>query len=199
MLEKVVFVLKDFHEFWDTPNVKRKLRNLSQRLEPSGKIMVIINPNKHVPDELKDEVANIDLPMPREKELNEALQTLESSLKNVKVDLDPLQRQKFLQAALGLSGSQALRVFRKAAVQQKGLIDEQAIKLITEEKRQVIRQSEALEFFPVTETMADIGGLEQLKEWLELRQGAFSKEAQEYNLPSPKGIALIGIPGQGKA
>ena len=51
---------KDFHEFWDTPNVKRKLRNLSQRLEPSGKIMVIINPNKHVPDELKDEVANID-------------------------------------------------------------------------------------------------------------------------------------------
>ena len=83
--------------------------------------------------------------MPREKELNEALQTLETWL-NLKVDLDPLQRQKFLQAALGLSGSQALRVFRKAAVQQKGLIDEQAIKLITEEKRQVIRQSEALSF-----------------------------------------------------
>ena len=27
----------------------------------------------------------------------------------------------------------------------------------------------------------------------------FRKEAQEYNLPSPKGIALIGIPGTGKS
>jgi SpoVK/Ycf46/Vps4 family AAA+-type ATPase len=45
----------------------------------------------------------------------------------------------------------------------------------------------------------NVGGLGILKEWLKLREKAFSKEAREYGLPSPKGIALIGIPGTGKS
>lgn len=44
-----------------------------------------------------------------------------------------------------------------------------------------------------------MGGLGVLKEWLRLRERAFSKEAREYGLPAPKGIALIGIPGTGKS
>jgi SpoVK/Ycf46/Vps4 family AAA+-type ATPase len=50
-----------------------------------------------------------------------------------------------------------------------------------------------------TETIADIGGLEVLKEWLRTREAAFSQEARDYGLPAPKGIALIGIPGTGKS
>lgn len=196
--QKVVFVLKDFHEFWTNPLVKRKLRNLSQRLQPAGKTIIIINPSKQVPDELKDEIAVLELPMPRETELNEVLQQMEDQIKNMRVELSPIQRERFLQAALGLSSAQAKRVFRKAAA-QKGVLDESHIKIITEEKRQVIRQSEALEFFPVSETMDDIGGLEQLKEWLELRRGAYSEEARKYKLPAPKGVAFIGIPGTGKS
>lgn len=197
--DPVVFVLKDYHEFWENPLVKRKLRNLSQQLKPDGKALIIINPNKKMPDELKDEVAVFSLPMPREAELEDALKLLESKVANVKVKMTPVQRQRFLQAALGLTGSQASRVFRRAAVQNKGIIDESLIKVITEEKRQVIRQSESLEFYPVTETMADIGGLEQLKEWLNLRKNAFGEKAREYGLPAPKGLALIGIPGTGKS
>jgi SpoVK/Ycf46/Vps4 family AAA+-type ATPase len=196
--EKIVFVLKDFHEFWDNPLVKRKLRNLSQRLTPAGKTIIIINPSKRLPDELKDEVEVFELPMPREKELDEVLKQMEAQIKNVRVELSDIQRERFLQAALGLSSSQAKRVFRKAAA-QRGVLDESHIKVITEQKRQVIKQSEALEFFPVSETMDDIGGLEQLKEWLELRRGAFSEEARKYKLPSPKGVAFIGIPGTGKS
>lgn len=196
--EKNVFILKDFHEFWDNPLVKRKLRNMSQRLTPAGKTIIVINPSKKVPDELKDEVVVLELPMPREKELDDVLKQMEQQSKKVQVELTPIQRERFLQAALGLSSSQAKRVFRKAAT-QRGVLDESHIKVITEEKRQVIRQSEALEFFPVSETMDDIGGLEQLKEWLELRRGAFSEQARKYKLPAPKGVAFIGIPGTGKS
>ena len=34
-----------------------------------------------------------------------------------------------------------------------------AIDLVTEEKKQIIRESEALEFYPVSETPDDVGGL----------------------------------------
>ena len=51
----------------------------------------------------------------------------------------------------------------------------------------------------MTETPDDVGGLGVLKEWLRLRERAFTQEARDYGLPAPKGIALIGIPGTGKS
>jgi SpoVK/Ycf46/Vps4 family AAA+-type ATPase len=78
-------------------------------------------------------------------------------------------------------------------------IDDRSIEVVTEEKKQIIRESEALEFFGVKETADDVGGLGVLKDWLRLRERAFSQEARDYGLPSPKGIILVGIPGTGKS
>lgn len=38
-----------------------------------------------------------------------------------------------------------------------------------------------------------------LKEWLRMRERAFTQEARNYGFPSPKGIAFIGILGTGKS
>jgi SpoVK/Ycf46/Vps4 family AAA+-type ATPase len=99
---------------------------------------------------------------------------------------------------LGLTASQAQRVFAKAIV-SNGALDDRDIDLVTQEKKEIIRESEALEFYAVTETPDDVGGLGVLKDWLRLRERAFTQEARDYGLPSPKGIALIGIPGTGKS
>jgi len=80
-----------------------------------------------------------------------------------------------------------------------GTLDDRGIDLVTQEKKQVIRESEALEFYSSAETPEDVGGLGVLKQWLRLRERAFTHEAREYGLPTPKGIALIGIPGTGKS
>ena len=69
----------------------------------------------------------------------------------VKVNLTPLGREKLVQAALGLTSAQAQRVFAKAIVSD-GVLDDRDIDLVTKEKKQIIRESEALEFFPITET-----------------------------------------------
>ena len=114
------------------------------------------------------------------------------------MNLTKLGREKLVQAALGLTASQAQRVFAKAIV-SNGVLDDQDIGLVTEEKKQIIKESQALEFFAIHETAADVGGLEVLKGWLRLRERAFSEEARNYGLPSPKGIALIGIPVTGKS
>ena len=135
---------------------------------------------------------------PTSARTSEELSKLEAKVSNLKVNLNAVQRQRFLQAAVGLSAAQAQKVFRKAAV-VGGTLDERHIKIVTDEKRQIVNQSEALEFFPVSETVSDIGGLERLKEWLQLRQGDFSENAKAYKLPPPKGIGLIGIPGTGKS
>jgi AAA+ superfamily predicted ATPase len=192
-----LFVLKDFHEFWNVAPVKRKLRSVAQRLKFTKKSLLVTCPNQKMPSEFKDEAVIIDFPPPTNVELEAVLQRLVKA-PGVKVKLTPLGREKLVQAALGLTAAQAQRVFARAIVSD-GVLDDRDIGMVTEEKKQIIRESEALEYYEVTETPDDVGGLGVLKDWLRLRERAFTEEARNYGLPAPKGIALIGIPGTGKS
>jgi AAA+ superfamily predicted ATPase len=195
--DDALFVLKDFHECWTNATLKRKLRSVVQRLKYTRKSILVTAPTNKIPIELRDEAVLVDFPSPSEAELSQVLDQLTRN-PQVQVKLTPLGREKLVRAALGLTSAQAQRVFSKAIVAD-GTLDDRDIALVTNEKKQIIRESQALEFYAVTETPADVGGLGVLKSWLRLRERAFSQEAEDYGLPSPKGIALIGIPGTGKS
>jgi AAA+ superfamily predicted ATPase len=192
-----VYVLKDFHECWGNGQIKRKLRGVAQRLKFTRKSILVTTFSPKLPEELRDEAVVVDLPPPTAEELEAVLSRL-TRVPGVKVNLTKLGREKLVQAALGLTAAQAQRVFAKAIVAD-GVLDDRDIGLVTDEKKQLIRESQALEFYPVTETLADVGGLGVLKEWLRMRERAFTQEARAYGLPPAKGIALIGIPGTGKS
>lgn len=196
-LDEAVFVLKDFHEMWANAGIKRKLRNVVQRLKFTRKSVIVTTPNGKIPDELRDEMEVVELPPPGMDELKMVLDRL-TRTPGVKMRLTALGEEKLLQAAKGLTASQAQRVFAKAIVAD-GVLDDRSIDLVTQDKKQIIRESEALEFYAATETPEDVGGLGVLKQWLRLRERAFTQEARDYGLPTPKGIALIGIPGTGKS
>jgi SpoVK/Ycf46/Vps4 family AAA+-type ATPase len=193
----VLFVLKDFHEHWSAPAVKRKLRSLAQRLKFTRKSILITTPASRVPEELKDEAVLLTMPPPSARELEAVLDRL-TMTPGVRYELSAQGREKLIQAALGLTLAQAQRVFAKAIVADGALADGD-IDLVTEEKRVLIRESEALEFHPATRDLEDVGGLDALKQWLRLRERAFTREATDYGLPAPKGMALLGIPGTGKS
>jgi AAA+ superfamily predicted ATPase len=193
-----IVALCDFHQCWHgQPRVVRKLRNLAANLKFSRKTVIITAPTWKIPDELRDEIVVMDFPAPGLAEMELILSSLTSAA-GVKINLTPVGREKLLQAALGLSCSQARRVFSRAIV-AKGGLDERDIDSVNAAKKQIIRDFGALEFFSPSETISDVGGLNNLKEWLRTREKAFSKEARTYGLPEPKGIALIGIPGTGKS
>jgi len=192
-----VFVLLDFHECWKDARVKRKLRSVAQRLKFTRKSIVVIAPSRAVPEELRDDAVIVELPPPGTGEIGVVLDEL-AATPDVRVNLTDLGREKLVQAALGMTVSQARRVYAKAVVSD-GALDDTHIELVTREKQEVIRESQALEFYAVSETPDDVGGLDVLKEWLGLRERAFTQEARDYGLPAPKGMALIGIPGTGKS
>ena len=66
-------------------------------------------------------------------------------------------------------------------------------------KKQIIRQTEILEYSAVSEKIDNLGGLNNLKDWLKKRKTAFSIQASNYGLPTPRGLLLIGIQGTGKS
>jgi ATP-dependent 26S proteasome regulatory subunit len=195
--ENAVVVLKDFHEFWNNPQVKRKVRNFSQKFRYNRRTIVIVTPNQRVPEEIRDEAVIIHFPPPQAAELTGELDAL---LKNsgITSTLTKPGKEKIIQAALGMTLNQARRSFAKAIVTH-GTIDDRDIDAIIADKKDVLSQTDALEFYSFTETVDNVGGLTVLKEWLRLRERAFTEEARAYGLPAPKGIALIGIPGTGKS
>jgi SpoVK/Ycf46/Vps4 family AAA+-type ATPase len=85
------------------------------------------------------------------------------------------------------------------ALASYGNCDDRALDLVLEEKRQTIRQTQILDYYPATEQISDIGGLDNLKDWLLKRGTAFSDQARQYGLPYPRGLLLIGIQGTGKS
>ncbi len=44
-----------------------------------------------------------------------------------------------------------------------------------------------------------VGGLDNLKQWINQRSKLFSEQLSNSKLPSPKGIMLVGVPGTGKS
>jgi ATP-dependent 26S proteasome regulatory subunit len=190
-----VFVLRDFHRFLEDISVSRKLRNLARSLKSQPKNIIILSSQLAIPDDLAEVITVLEFALPTIAEIKVEVDRLLTVMGKT---LAPKDRDNLLQSCQGLSIDRIRRVIGRAIAQHNDF-RAQDIELILEEKRQTIRQTQILDFYPATAAIADIGGLDNLKEWLMRRGGAFSERARQYGLPAPKGLLLVGIQGTGKS
>lgn len=190
-----IFILRDFHRFLEDISIARKLRNLSRHLKSQPKNIVIVAPEITIPSELTEVLTVVEFSLPTAAEIKTEVQRLLGSTGQSLTDklLDELVR-----SAQGLSLERIRRVLTKA-IAAHGQLQPEDVELVLEEKRQTIRQTQILDFYPATEQISDIGGLDSLKDWLLRRGGAFSDRARTYGLPHPRGLLLAGIQGTGKS
>ncbi len=196
-----IFIFLDFHPYLDAKNVTaRKLKNLAGKIKQDFKTIVLVSPTLNIPVELQKVVTVVDFLLPGEDEINQLLDTVVSQQgeRQYRVELNQEEREKMVKAAQGLTLDEIENAFSKAVVTD-GVLNANDIELILEEKRQVIRKTGMLEYYPITEGMESVGGLENLKEWLRKRGRSFTDEAKSFGLPAPKGVLITGMPGCGKS
>ena len=190
-----IFILKDFNKFLTDISISRKLRNLVRILKTQPKSLIIVATELEIPKELSDLITVLDFTLPNSTEIkNELLRLFESLNKTVEPDF----LEVLIRACQGLSIEKIRRALSKS-IAQYGTINEATINLVLVEKRQIISQTEILEFQGTTSQFTDIGGLETLKKWLATRKESFSEKAKLYGLPAPRGLLLAGIQGTGKS
>lgn len=190
-----LFLLKDFNRFLTDLSISRKLRNISRILKLQPKTIIIIGSDLAIPKELQELITVIEFQLPLEEEINQELTRLVTSL-NIKVE--PELFENLTRACQGLSLERIRRVLSKIIATYK-TIDSNSINVLLSEKKQIISQTEILEYCSVNEKITSLGGLNNLKEWLNKRKTAFSVQAYNYGLPTPRGLLLIGIQGTGKS
>ncbi len=199
--KSVMFVLRDLHPYIKNPTteksapIMRELRNLARELKRSRKSIIITSHTLELPAELQEEVTVIDFPLPDVPEINYLIEQL---VVPEKLKLAGLAREQLVKACQGLSRTRIQRVLAKALA-AKQQVNESDISGVLAEKKQTIRQTGILEFFTPSESLKRVGGLDQLKQWVQLRQDAFTEEARRYGIPNPKGTLLVGIQGTGKS
>ena len=200
--EYTIFLLRDLHPVLKYPYtdknapVVRELRNLTRELKRSKKTIILTSHALELPEELKEEVTVIDFPLPNVQEIDSLISHVVEKPQQLQVS--GLAREQLVKACQGLSRARIGRVLAKALA-AKQHINESDIDGVLEEKQQAIRQTGILEFFNSRESLKSVGGLENLKQWVKMRQDAFTDEARRYGIPNPKGVLLVGIQGTGKS
>jgi len=202
--EAALYLLKDFHPFLGNahmpsdPVVIRKVRDLVQPLKESRKTVLFLSPVLRLPPELEKEVTLVDCSLPASEELEEALDRVirsAQSMGGLRLKLSPEEREQVLRVARGLTVSEAENVFAKSVVMTRQFDPE----IVIAEKRQLIRKSNVLEYYEAEEDMNYVGGMADLKDWLNKRRLAFTEQARAFGLPEPRGLLLLGVQGGGKS
>jgi SpoVK/Ycf46/Vps4 family AAA+-type ATPase len=97
-----------------------------------------------------------------------------------------------------LTEEEAERALSQALVARYAISTE-TVTDVVEAKKALLKRQEMLEFVPATESMASVGGLDNLKQWLARRQGAWEDKAREFGLEPPRGVIILGVQGCGKS
>jgi len=192
-----IFILKDFKRFLKDLTISRKLRNILQLLKVQPKTIIIIDSEIQIPNELKDHITLLKFNLPTPIEIDEELARLSKSLV-LRGRFKKKMIDKIIRACQGLSLEKIRRILGKAIVIYNKM-DENVIPLILKEKRQVISETELLEFWSVKTSLKDVGGAKNLKLWLNQRAEIFTEKAVNYGLVAPRGLLLVGSEGTGKS
>ena len=190
-----LFVLRDYHRFLDDVAISRKLRNLARRFKSQAKNILLLAPQVQIPDDLAETVTVLEFALPSVEDIDVEVSRLLGSLN---VQLSPADLDALVQSCQGLSIERIRRVLARG-IAAHGTFRPDDIELVLEEKRQTIRQTQILDFYPAKEQISEIGGLDNLKDWLLRRGNSFSEKARQYGLPYPRGLLLVGIQGTGKS
>ena len=207
-LNRKLLVIKDADEQLN-PNGQRKsdkvialLKEIARKIrKEDGGIdatVIIVSSALHIPKELEKLITVLELDLPDEAEISHIIDQL---ARDNEISAGPADFQAELVTAFkGVSESE-IKDLLSLAVSQDGELTKKALQLIFDQKQQMILKAGILEMIPLKESVADIGGLEILKDWLQKKAAVFKnmKAAAEFGVTMPKGVLIAGVPGCGKS
>ena len=169
---KEIFVVEDFHKYFDREKVVVGLRKLSSEMKKLNKHIIFLSPSYQLPEEIEKYVTVVSMPLPDRKDLELRLRSIYDG------ELDEDLKKYIIDAALGLTDTEAELAFRLAN-EKVGLNTREASQIIANEKEQIIKKSGILDYIQVNLDMKkNVGGLDNLKAWLKQRSKAFERKAK---------------------
>ena len=198
--QETFIVLKDVHSEINNPKIIALLKKISENNlynDDYSSTIFILSETTVIPRELENYITVFDIPLPTTSEI---LTIINEFIADLEINVEQDTINDIALSFKGLNEFQIKQILN-LAYQDGGCIDKEDKLLILREKEQFIKKAGMLEIVNFSETINDIGGLENLKEWLARKAKVFSNldKAIKFGVDVPKGIMIIGMPGCGKS
>ena len=198
-LQGKILILRDIHYYFDQPEVTALLKNLVIKINNGmDTAIVLMAPVIKIPPELEKFIAILEIEYLGFTEIRQAIENFIDAYELPKVNdklLDEL--------AMAFKGLTKFEIDNLLALaySNDGELTRGDLKVIFEQKKQMIMKSGILEMITVTETIKDIGGLDNLKTWLKRKAKVIKNinAAEAFGVDMPKGVLIAGVPGCGKS
>ncbi len=197
-----VYVFKDLGPHCKDPQIVRSLRDLYFSPDTRLWTLVLIDAAP-LPPEVRRLTVPFDVGWPDEEELMDIVHktfqdTQRRSLEQVESKLTKRELEILVQMLRGLTSREAARVV-SGAIHVDNVLDNADLSAVMGAKRNLLGTTGCLESIAADVSPDEIGGLKNLKRWLNMRCGGFSARAREFGLEPPRGILLLGVQGCGKS
>lgn len=199
-IDGCILVLKDVHSMLEMPEVIALLKHIACKIS-SGNIeanIIIEAPVKVLPKELEPYVTFLEMDYLSTNDIKKIIKDfIESN------SMDTISKELLEEMAISFKGLSQFEIenILALAYADDGEITKKDLSLIFEQKRQMIMKSGILDMIPQKESIEDIGGLDNLKEWLKKKAKIFKNidKAKKFGVDIPKGVLIAGVPGCGKS
>lgn len=218
-----IVIMRDIHAILQEP-IPRQIRDIYQLLIERRTKIIFVSPmlahgaggqHEGLPPTLEKQITVIDFNLPSLDEIDDEIRGLVREVieKNYPNDTTSPQAQRALQVCNNLKEltPQHYNEFARALqgltlLEAKNAVSSSIHFLRTvntsfllEAKKQVLSRSDILEQFESNRTVADIGGMDLMKDFFEDYKYSHTKEAREFGVDALRGVLMVGVPGCGKS
>ncbi len=195
-----VVIINDVVSYLDNPEIVALFKNACLMIEEGelDTIFIFISSGLKVPKELEKYITVLQEEYLNEPEIKKEI--LDFIKENAIGNVYDKTLDKMSIAFKGLSVLE-IDTILSLAFSSEGELNESALELVLEQKKQMIQKAGILEMVSCDENMDAIGGLENLKHWIRNKAEILNrmKEAEAFGVELPKGVLIAGIPGCGKS
>ncbi len=199
--KNIILLLLDFHPYIDDPKIIRLIKEIAQQYTHKKVKLIFVSHELSIPEEIKKFIIKFELSLPGEEQirkliLDEAKQWYSMNAKK-KIQIDKNAIELLVKNLQGLTFTDARRLI-KNAIYNDGAITHSDIKEVMNAKYQLVGQQGVLSFEYETSHFSEVGGFDNLKQWLSLRKNFFANTSSD-DIDIPKGLLLLGVQGCGKS
>lgn len=198
--ERGIYLLLDFHPYLDNPLHVRLLKEIAQGYAELPRTLVLVSHALTIPPEVRHLSARFALRLPDRKRLmaliHEEAKRWQQATNGASVRASRESLDQLAENLLGITESDARRLIRNA-IRTDGAITKEDVETVKRAKYELLSPEGLISFEYDTRSFADIGGLANLKTWIERRRDAFLDPERERD--HPRGILLLGVQGGGKS
>lgn len=200
LLDRKIILLKDITSYLEDAKICSKIKGIARLINRGADATVIIvSSTLLIPKDLEKYITILEMDYLSTEEIKNIIKKFISDNPYLSEVEDSLV-DEFALAFKGLTEFEILSLLALSCADD-GDLTRKDLRLIFDQKQQMIKKAGILEMIPLKETIDDIGGLENLKEWFVRKAKVYKNmgKAKKYGVDMPKGVLIAGVPGCGKS